>query len=181
MIEWRKVKPSSAVEKVQLTTDDAWKTLSLVNDWIKHGETKAAATLAAAGVSGTVLFNILKSETHHSVLTVVFTAACGTFIAITGTLAGIALWPRLKATEDPTSTLYFNHIARRHRNGHGEYAKALRDLIQDKERLVGEISEQVWANAHVATKKYRWGSLALISLFIGIALLGASAIAALTT
>lgn len=39
--------------------DQAWKALSLVNDWVRHAETKVAATLAAAGVSAGVLYNLL--------------------------------------------------------------------------------------------------------------------------
>lgn len=38
--------------------DQAWKALSLVNDWVRHAETKVIATLAAAGVSGGLLYKL---------------------------------------------------------------------------------------------------------------------------
>ncbi len=38
--------------------DQAWKALSLVNDWVKHADAKRGVVLTAAGVSGGVLFNL---------------------------------------------------------------------------------------------------------------------------
>ena len=55
-------RPTVVVAEVKGEPDHAWKALSLVNDWIKHAETKAGATLAAAGVVGGVLFNLMQDR-----------------------------------------------------------------------------------------------------------------------
>ena len=42
---------------------EAWKAASLVNDWVRHAETKSAGVLAASGVVGGVLYNLVKGLT----------------------------------------------------------------------------------------------------------------------
>ena len=44
-------------------SDDAWRVLLLINDWIKHADAKTAGTLAAAGVSAGVLYSVV-SDVH---------------------------------------------------------------------------------------------------------------------
>ena len=75
--------------------DQAWKALSLVNDWIRHAEAKATATLAAAGVTGGVLYNLVHSQTHLTLaLDIVATINALMIIASAGS-AVMALIPRL--------------------------------------------------------------------------------------
>ncbi len=42
--------------------DQAWRALSLVNDWVKHAEVKLGVVLTATGVSGGILFNLAKDR-----------------------------------------------------------------------------------------------------------------------
>jgi hypothetical protein len=65
-------------------TDDAWKTLVLVTDLIRHVETKTGFTLAAAAATGGMLFNLARNLSHHSIYWVVPAAFCGVAIAATG-------------------------------------------------------------------------------------------------
>ncbi|GAB7041953.1 MULTISPECIES: Pycsar system effector family protein [Catenuloplanes] len=178
---WRKREALKGPESSNLSTDDAWKALALVNDWIKHSETKAAVSLAAAGVAGGIIFNVLKAESKHSVVTVVLASLCAACVMLAGVFAGVALWPRLRATEAPTSTLYFNHIARKYGKNSADYSKAFLGLIEDKERLVGEISQQISSNSRVATAKFFWGGLAVILLLSGLFFLGLTAVFVLAT
>lgn len=76
--------------------DHAWKALSLVNDWVKHAETKSVAVLAASGVAGGVAYNLLKDQAKPGlVLSVVATVGCFA-IFLAGLSAMAALAPQLK-------------------------------------------------------------------------------------
>ncbi len=155
-----------------------WRILGLVNDWIKHAETKAAGTLAAASVSAGVLFNLVKDVSNPSRLLDIVAILCAMSIASGGVCAVWALRPRLRAREDPTSKLYFHHIARRHpKPTKGvEYLAELHGLTRDGEALVADISSQIWANAHVATDKFKAGNIGLFLVLIGIVLLGVTSV-----
>lgn len=171
--------PEMVVESVAGNPDQAWKMLGLVNDWIKHAETKAAGTVAASGISAGVLYNLLKGVSTPGRWIEVPAAVCGVFIAIAGLSAAWALRPRLWAREEPTSNLYFDHIARRHRRKSGvdEYDKTVRALSAEDAALVGEIAGQIWANAHVARAKYRWASIGLTAVLVALAALAVTAFA----
>src|SRR5680860_1432770 len=93
---------------------EAWKAVGLDNDWVRHAETKAAATLATAGVIGGVLYNLVKDQTTFGAILKIFGPLCGGLAFISAICAVVALWPRLRASEPPTSALYFDHIARRY-------------------------------------------------------------------
>lgn len=171
--------PEMAVESVAGNPDQAWKMLGLVNDWIKHAETKAAGTVAASGISAGVLYNLMKGVRDPGKWIEFPAAICGVFITIAGLSAAWALRPRLWAREDSTSNLYFDHIARRHRrkSGVAEYDKTVRTLSTEDTALVGEIAGQIWANAHVARAKYRWASIGLTAVLLALAALAVTALA----
>lgn len=96
-----------AVEPFAGDPDHAWKTLTLVIDWIKHAETKAAATLAAAGVAGGVLYNLVKDESDPSWVLALASVITGVGVLVAGVCAGAAFWPRLRHREEPSSPLFF--------------------------------------------------------------------------
>ncbi len=156
--------------------DGAWKTLSLVNDWIKHAETKAGATLAGTGVAGGVLYNLVKDQRNFGLVLAVSASLCGLFIVLAGFGAVVALWPRLKAREEPTSRLYFSHIARRHSDGSAGYVSELRELVDSPDALVEELGQQIWSNSRVAHTKYRWASRATGALGVAVLALGVVAL-----
>ncbi|QZH69467.1 Pycsar system effector family protein [Mycolicibacterium farcinogenes] len=144
---------------------EAWKAVSLVNDWVKHAETKSAATLAAAGVMGGVLYNLVKEQTEFDCLLRLAAPLCGLLIVLAAAGAIVALWPRLASNETPTSSLYFDHIARRHPQSSTEYVKELRTLVLSPDDLLSQLGQQVWANACVARRKYQAVGWALVFLF----------------
>lgn len=83
-------------EPAHLQPDHAWKALNLVNDWVKHAETKSVAILAAAGVAGGVAYNLLKDQSDPGiVLDLVAVVAC-LMIFLAGLFAMAALAPQLK-------------------------------------------------------------------------------------
>ena len=150
--------------------DQAWKVLGLVTDWVKHAESKAAGTVAAAGIVGGVLYGLINSQHRMSGAVGVAALICGLFAAASVFLAGVSLLPRLRSGGQPTSVLYFTHIASEHGRAVGSsgYAAALRVLLSDQERLVTEIAAQIWANAHVARRKYRWTNLGILLILLAL-------------
>lgn len=167
------------VEAVSGSPDQAWKMLSLVNDWIKHAETKASGTMAAAGVAAGVLYNLLKDVSCPGKLIGIPAAICVVLVVTAGLAAAWALRPRLWSREEPTSNLYFDHIARRHskKAGAGAFGETIRTLSAADFELVGEIAGQIWANAHVARAKYRWANIGLSAVLLALIALAATALA----
>jgi peptidoglycan/LPS O-acetylase OafA/YrhL len=152
--------------------DHAWKALGLVMDWIKHAETKAGATLAAAGVSGGVLYNLVKDQTSPGWWLSIAAVLCGVFVLAAGGCAALAFLPRLGGrAEEPNSLIYFKHIAHRHPTKPHTYFDDLHRLTASAEQLVREVAEQVWANSQVANRKYTWASRAVVCLVIAVAAL----------
>lgn len=152
--------------------------LTLVNDWVKHAETKVAATLAATGVAAALLFNLVKDQHERSLWLNLAAAASAVLLLLAGVLAGVALRPRLSIkpgrSESPTSPLYFAHIARRHESA--AYPAALMALTIDPDGLTEEIARQVQANAAVAHRKHRLVQAAILALLLGLLTLAGTAL-----
>ncbi len=139
--------------------DQAWKALSLVNDWIRHAEAKATATLAAAGVTGGVLYNLVHSQTHLSLaLDIVATINVVTIIASAGS-AVMALVPRLTVRKAKPVRANTRAVSQAPTSGATEY-----------------IGHQVHANSDVAHRKYGWANRAAVSLAADLIMLGITAI-----
>lgn len=157
-------------------TDDAWKALLQVNDWIKVADTKAGAILAGCGVLGGVLARTLPQPGDwgiapwQTVLTFVS-------LALTATSAVITLRvfaPRLR-TGEARSLLYFDHIARRYPKN-VDFKHVFLSTVDNPERMREAIVDQLWANSHVARKKFRRVAIAiwlfsgalLVALIVGV-------------
>jgi hypothetical protein len=150
-------------------TTEAWKALGLVNDWLRHAEGKAGATLAALGVTGGLLYNLVKSQENISVFLAIVSTLCGLAVITGGVFALLALKPRLRSQEEATSRLYFDHIARRHPGVNpAPYQQELVVLVQSSSNLIAEIGQQIWSNSKVASVKYKWTAYALVSLAIAL-------------
>ncbi len=180
--------------------DQAWKALNLVNDWIRHAEAKTGATLAAAGVTGGVLYNLVKDQEHLSGWLCTVAVLCGVAIVACALCATIALVPRLSISsftsrlgihkrrpeptpggqpppEDPASVLFFAHIARDYKHDDAPtYAQVLATLTSNPRQLTEQIGHQVHQNAHVARRKYRWSTGAIVTLVADLLLLGVTAL-----
>jgi hypothetical protein len=146
--------------------EQAWKVLSLVNDWLKHAEAKAAGALTAAGVVGGVLYTLV-GDKEMDWLPATAALVCAAAVLLAATCAAVSLWPRLKAKEAPTSPIYFDHIAREHADV-STYRDTLHLLTAKADEITKELAVQVWSNAHVAHKKYAWAGRAIAALLISI-------------
>lgn len=85
------------VDDVEPDPDQAWKALSLVNEWVRHAETKVAATLAAAGVSGGLLYSIAKDWPQASLLAWLVGHLAAGMLVVTAWTCGMGLMPRRTA------------------------------------------------------------------------------------
>lgn len=158
----------------EVDPDTAWKILALVVDWIKHAETKAAATLAGTGVTAGVLFNVSKDVKTWPGLTATAVGTCVILLVIAGLCAGVALRPRLRHELPGKSLLFYRDVSHAHSKNSkgGAYIAALQELSADPHSIVAEVAAQTWANAHVATRKYVWAGLAINALLCALGALG---------
>ncbi|MCC3765267.1 DUF5706 domain-containing protein [Glycomyces sp. TRM65418] len=157
--------------------DQAWKILLLVNDWVRHAETKLAATLAAAGISGGVLFNLVTDQHETSLAFNLAAVICCTAVILAGVSAIVGLYPvlavRRRGPDDTASLIYFHDIEHRYRNDYPAFRTALHTLTTDADLLTDHLSRQIHANAAVADRKFRWANLAIRTLLIDLLALGA--------
>ena len=152
--------------------DQAWRALDLTTRMVSHAEGKAALTLASAGVVGGALFSTVRDADRLDAAAACAAAACGLLILASSLFAVVSLWSRVWRRDEATSLLYFHHIARRYPDSPQAYVEALCDLTRERERLAAGIAAQIWANAHVATRKFHWVNLGIGALLGGLALLG---------
>jgi hypothetical protein len=159
--------------------EHAWKALALVNDWVKHAETKIAASLAATGISAGVLFNLVKDRHHPSVALIVIASVCGFSVVVAGTSALIGLYPRIQLlrnrTDDTVNPLFFHDVAQAYKGDAATYGSVLHTLTTNTDDLVRHLGAQVHANATVAHRKYVWANRAIRALILDLLALGALA------
>ena len=136
-------------------TEDAWKALGQVNDWIKVADTKAGLVLSASGVlGGAVLHGLPPHEqwSQHAwkagMLLTALALACASALTSLRVFA-----PRLKVGE-PSSPLHFEHIARRYADPR-EFRQHAGPLFDEQERLREALTGQLWATSKVARRKFR--------------------------
>jgi hypothetical protein len=156
--------------------DQAWKALTLVNDWVKHAETKLGLSLTAAGVSSGVLFNLVKGHSHPSCFFAIAATICALTLFVGGGCAMIGLFPivrlRGRTEDDAANPLFFHDIARAYEGDSPSYSAVLHTLTTNKNDLVEHLGQQIHANATVAQRKYRWANRAIRVLLFGLIALG---------
>jgi len=161
--------------------DQAWKALSLVNDWLRHAEAKLGVALTATGVSGGVLFNLVNDQADGSLALRIAAVVCCVAALAAGGCAMIGLFPilrhgrRQRGAEEVFNPLFFHDIARTYRNDAPSYSAVLHTLTTSPGDLVRHIGQQVHANARVVERKYRWANRAIRALLVDLLALGAVA------
>ncbi|MFI6042596.1 Pycsar system effector family protein [Nocardia sp. NPDC051321] len=128
---------------------------------VKHAETKAIATLAAAGVLGQVLFTLVhpgSGKTRAEVLAVA--SSCAFFVTAAGVCAVCVLWPRLKSGDPALNLLYLGDVAANRGLTRDRYILAISELGRRPNDVVEQVAAQIWANAEVARRKYQFANIA---------------------
>lgn len=146
--------------------DQAWKALSLVNEWIRHSEAKTGASLGAAGVAGGLLYSLVKSRSDLPGWFDALCVLCGACAFLAILCAAAALIPRLhlrsllsckrQTPDDWNNLLFYSHIARKYRDDEPSYQEVLHALTLNKLELTKHIANQIHANASVAHRKFTW-------------------------
>jgi hypothetical protein len=153
--------------------DQAWKALSLVNEWIRHAEAKTGLTLAASGVVAGALYNLVKGQKDPNCFVSMLAFACGMALATSMVFAASALIPRQgKRSDDVSNLLYYSHIARQYRDDAPSYIEILSALTSAPDELTKHIAAQIHANAGVADRKFDFAGYAIIGLVVALACLG---------
>jgi hypothetical protein len=164
-----------------MSTDDAWRALTLQIDLVKHAESKAGAALASSGVLGGLLYTLISQTKSAGAVFAALAAATAVAVVVSAASAGTALRPRL-LTGRPVPSLLFHHgIMHRFGPDPDGFAREFRSLVDDPAALLSELADQVHANASVAVHKYRAVTVALHALMAALALLAATGVAGLTS
>jgi len=173
--------PQAPPEPDPPATDDAWRTLLLVVDFVKHAETKAAATLAFAGVLGGVLYTLVSQQKKPGVVLIVAAAGCALTIVATAVAAGVALRPRVRVRLEGSSPalLFYRSVADRFPDDADAYVRQFTALTADRPALLAAVAEQIWANSVVATRKYRAAHVAVTASLVASGALAVTATVAL--
>ena len=147
--------------------DQAWKALSITNEWVRHADTKVGVTLAFVGATGTILYNLVKNLSDWGWLLGGTAAICGFAIFFATGAALMALFPRTtphNPSQDSTSVkdeassvdveagapadkeavnlLFYGDIARTYRGKRPTFVDVFRTLTSDKDLLTGHIAHQ---------------------------------------
>lgn len=187
---WGQRKGNKPVEhgsapSMQPELEQAWKTLALVTDWLRHAEAKLGIILGFTGVSAGVLFNLVKEQANGSCIFSSAAAVCCVAVVVAATFAMLGLLPVIhlagKRREEETviNPLYFHDIAHTYVKA-SSYIGVLGSLTTAPDDLVRHIGQQVHANASVASRKYQFAGWAMWALLVDLLALGSvAAIAAL--
>jgi hypothetical protein len=159
--------------------DYAWKTLILINDWIRVSDAKIGVTLAAAGAAGVMLFNLVKDwPTSLCWDAYIFPTVCGLAITASVIFSVFAIKPRtspqnlIEADAAPSrpSPFFFGSIATNWKRD--AYIEVLTSTISDPDTLVRHIALQIHVNADIAAKKFTWSNWSLRTTLVAIVCLG---------
>lgn len=161
--------------------DQAWRVLNLVNEWIRHAETKATGVLAAAGVGAGVLATVLTTAKAAPLYLIASAVVTGIALLLSGIFATWCLRPKLWSTGPSTSRIYFDHIARGYPaagSGLTRYVNELTSLTTDPAAMIHEVASQVWENARIASAKHMEASWGLAFVLLAYLALAITAVAA---
>ncbi|GAA3298241.1 hypothetical protein Dvina_52290 [Dactylosporangium vinaceum] len=160
-----------------MKTDDAWKSLAQVNEWIRFADVKAGAVLAGSGVLGGLLIKAIPDRAtfhqHPARATLISLAIICVGCSALITLRTLA--PRLR-TGEARSMIYFDHIARKYAKDRSTFVDRYISLADKEEDLVRQLIDQVWSNSMVARRKFRRVSFAVVFLGSSMAFSGTSVI-----
>lgn len=143
--------------------DNAWKVLSLVNEWVKHAETKLGVIFAFLGVlaAGQVaLLDSLKESKPHSLIILLAGSVC-LFISLAFSVFG--LLPRMRIHCSAGANYVFYGWMGDSCNDLSQVEFKTRQLskYQSAPDLFDDLSQQIRANSQVAVRKYKAANRAL--------------------
>lgn len=146
------------------STEDAWATLLLVNDWIKHAEAKLGVIFALVGVLAAGLTALVTDvdEPNGTLLTLALISAL--LIVASAICVMIGLLPRFRRQKEPRdlNPLYFGDVAGHFAQDERRFTQRFEALLEDHDALRLHIARQVWMNSTVAARKHMWANRAIL-------------------
>lgn len=163
--------------------DHAWKLLGLVNEWIRHSDSKAAITLAFTGAMATLLFNLARLVKEQTLLLNSAVVIAALLLGTTALLCGLTLIPRVVHTDggitpsDSAANRLFYASIHKHFAGRPDaYAQALRDLTADEAEVIRDLAASIHVNASIATAKAVYAKWAVVAALASAAAIAFAAI-----
>jgi hypothetical protein len=152
-----------------MATDDPWKALEIIGDWVRFADAKAGAVLASSGILAGLTIQRLPAALASRSAALQVACLAATVLALSGSAfaALMVLIPRTRTTS-PTSLLHFADIARKYRGRRSHFADDFHRMLVDESALTSQIADQVWAMSLVATRKFRYMSMAIRLLGTGL-------------
>lgn len=156
-------------ERVKEASTELWKVYGTLNEWIRFNDAKAGAVLTANGVLVGAALTVLKDNRvfvlgHSGIL--IASALALISVVISSVYCLLCIAPSV-GSGAATSLIFFDHITRQFDKPE-DYADAVHDRLTDPEQAFQQISQQVHANATVASRKTRKVYLAVCALSIAL-------------
>lgn len=159
-------------------SSDAWQLLVLVNDWVKHGETKLGVVAAFLGVLAAGLISLALADPHPSCLMLMLDGLAGVGLLTALGCACIGLLPRhpTQSLASEANLLYFGDISTHYGTDTQGYTTDVTRVLGSSDDLVEQICRQVVANSAVAQRKFVWANRAILFGLVATVLTAAVAV-----
>jgi hypothetical protein len=147
--------------------DQLWNTYNSINEWIRFSDAKAGAVVLIQGViigailqNGTQIDAIVTKNAIHSILGLVtiflfFYSFSLALICLNPSLdpAELARFRRKPLKSDKSSLIFFGDIAAR--PDFATFQSEINTRFSDEKDFAGQLSNQIWINSKIATRKYQ--------------------------
>lgn len=139
-----------------------------MNEWIRHSDTKAGVTLALAGVLGAMMFNLSEEVTEWTRFSTAVVISTCLLLGATVVLCGLTLIPRTRTTNGDANPnmLFFASIASHYQDHPQTFRADFNSFSSAPEALTGQIADQIYANALIATTKARRATWAIVAILV---------------
>lgn len=136
-------------------SEEYWKILQSINDWIKYSDTKATILLTLYSVIITIVYSNAEAvyNSLNSSNSILFSGVVSVVLAIVSIVFSfLCINPSLK-NKNPNSIIYFGHIKAKFET-HELYKTEAEEKMNDPEKYTEEISEQIHTNSKIAWQKF---------------------------
>lgn len=148
--------------------ENYWRTLQMVNEWIRFSDTKSGIIVTLIGVIYTIIYsnsNEIYQYLISSNLSIGISLMGIILSIISGFYAFKCLNPRLK-NPNPKSMIYFGHIATH--NSYKKYLDFSISILNDDQKIIEQLAEQVYVNSTISWNKFRNVSISIRFFFASL-------------
>jgi hypothetical protein len=139
-------------------TDDLWRILGSISDWVRFADAKAGATLAVDGVMMVLLAGRLTRTPSPTAVAVIVLSIALTLAALSALAAVWTVMPRMR-TLGADAMIHYGRIASF--DTAESFAAGLKEPLSDPDRMAGVLASQIWTLSRAAAHKYRLVGLAV--------------------